>query len=152
MAPPPGRGRATITQVAQLAAMAVSTAARVLNGRGRVNPSLWERVLAVASELGYLPRDLAQALRRGRPRILSLQVVCVMPSTSAAVAEGALNRAYACEYAVTALGELRRLYFDTHTLVTRAPILRRMRRECALASLKKILGNRPDHQTDDIPN
>ncbi len=65
-----------------------------------MNPVLRERVLAVANELGYHPHGLAQALRRGHSRILGLQVAYVTLPTSAVIAEGALDEAYARDYAV----------------------------------------------------
>lgn len=92
-------GRATITQVAQLAGVSISTASKALSG-GRVNPQLAERVRAVAKQLGYSPHSLAQALRTGRARILGLQVAYITHYTTAAICEGVLDQAYARGYAV----------------------------------------------------
>ncbi|MCL5109209.1 MAG: LacI family transcriptional regulator [Chloroflexi bacterium] len=92
--------RATITQVAQLAGVSISTASKALSGKGHVNPVLDERVRAVAQQLGYSPHVLAQALRTGRARILGLQVAMVTHYTTAAICEGVLAAAYAQDYAV----------------------------------------------------
>lgn len=56
--------RATLTQVADLAAVSVSTASRVLAGRGEYSPLTRSRVLEAARQLRYT----RQGETRGRPR------------------------------------------------------------------------------------
>ncbi|MHB1133907.1 MAG: LacI family DNA-binding transcriptional regulator [Chloroflexota bacterium] len=93
-------GRATITHVAQLAGVSISTASKVLSGKGRVAPLLSERVQTAAGQLGYSPDGLAQALRTGRAQILGLHVPFISHYTVSAISEGVLEAAYAAGYAV----------------------------------------------------
>ena len=56
----------TIRDVARLAEVAIGTASKALNKNGRLSQETRERVMRVASEIGYRPNDLAQSLHRSR--------------------------------------------------------------------------------------
>jgi LacI family transcriptional regulator len=56
----------TIEEVAQSAGIGLGTASRALSGRGSVSPKTRERVLEIASKLGYLANPHAQRLANGR--------------------------------------------------------------------------------------
>ncbi|GCE31577.1 LacI family transcriptional regulator [Dictyobacter alpinus] len=56
----------TLSDVAQAAGVALSTASKALNGQGKLRPETRERVLEAAKQLGFRPNDLAQSLVRGR--------------------------------------------------------------------------------------
>ncbi|WP_166354750.1 LacI family DNA-binding transcriptional regulator [Phytoactinopolyspora limicola] len=55
---------ATIYDVARHADVSAATVSRVLNGRGSVDPTLTERVLAAVAELGYRRNAVARNLRK----------------------------------------------------------------------------------------
>jgi LacI family transcriptional regulator len=61
---PQGR-RARLSDVAQLAGVAVSSASRVLSDHPDVSPDMRRRVLDAVAQLGYEPDFLAQSFRRG---------------------------------------------------------------------------------------
>lgn len=69
-----GRRQATITQVAASAGVARSTVSRAFSNPERLSAETVARVLAVASELGYTPNPVAQALSTGRSRNIALIV------------------------------------------------------------------------------
>jgi DNA-binding LacI/PurR family transcriptional regulator len=72
-----GRARprpVTLHDVAREAGVAVSTVSRALADPERVNVRTREHVQAVASEMGYRPNRLAQALPTGRTRMLAVLV------------------------------------------------------------------------------
>jgi DNA-binding LacI/PurR family transcriptional regulator len=72
-----GRARrrpVTLHDVAREAGVAVSTVSRALADPERVNVRTREHVQAVASEMGYRPNRLAQALPTGRTRMLAILV------------------------------------------------------------------------------
>ncbi|MBI4941781.1 MAG: LacI family DNA-binding transcriptional regulator [Actinobacteria bacterium] len=66
---------ATIADVARLAGVGVGTVSRVLNGRPNVGASTRARVLAVITELDYVPNATARSLSSGRTRTIA--VVCI---------------------------------------------------------------------------
>lgn len=68
------RGTVTITTVAEVAGVSVATVSRVMNGVTTVDPSLAERVRAVARQLDYRPNAVAQGLARGTLRTLGVVV------------------------------------------------------------------------------
>lgn len=47
----------TIQQIAERANVSRGTVDRALNNRGRINPEVAERILKIASEMGYVPRE-----------------------------------------------------------------------------------------------
>lgn len=59
-------GPATIREVAARAHVALSSVSRVFSGHPDVSSRMREKVERAASELGYVPDHLAQALRNGR--------------------------------------------------------------------------------------
>lgn len=66
---------ATLTDVARLAGVSLATASRVLNGSERkVRPDYRNRVLAAAEQLRYLPDSSAQAMAKGRSKMVGLIV------------------------------------------------------------------------------
>ncbi|RME64416.1 MAG: LacI family transcriptional regulator [Caldilineae bacterium] len=70
--------RVTITDVARLADVSVSTVSNLLNGRDeRMRPSTKERILAAIEELGYTPNQAARQLKTGQTSILGLIVPSV---------------------------------------------------------------------------
>jgi LacI family transcriptional regulator len=56
----------TITDVAQLAGVAVGTASKALNGRGSLRDETRHRVLSAARQLGFQPNKAAMTLTSGR--------------------------------------------------------------------------------------
>jgi LacI family transcriptional regulator len=54
--------RATIYDVAQMAAVSVATVSKALNGTGRMSADTRERIKQVAAELGFRPNALARSL------------------------------------------------------------------------------------------
>jgi DNA-binding LacI/PurR family transcriptional regulator len=64
----------TLHDVAREAGVAVSTVSRALSTPERVNVRTREHVQAVATELGYRPNRLAQALHTGRTHMLAVLV------------------------------------------------------------------------------
>jgi len=68
--------RITLSEVASAAQVDTSTASRILNydAGHRIKPATRERVLAIASELGYEPNPIARGLRTSRSFILGIAV------------------------------------------------------------------------------
>jgi LacI family transcriptional regulator len=62
----PGSRPATIHDVARAAGVAIGTASKALNGRGKLRAETRERVRVAAAGLGFRANDLAHSLRRGR--------------------------------------------------------------------------------------
>lgn len=73
--------RPTLAEVARRAGVSEITASRALRGGASVGAATLERVLAAASELGYLRNRLAGALAGG----ISNQIAVILPSLSNAV-------------------------------------------------------------------
>ena len=83
-------GRATISDVARKAGVSKATVSRFLNHRDTLlTPEIAARVEAAVTELGYAPRPMAQALKRGRSRLIGLVVADVTNPFSVAVLRGA---------------------------------------------------------------
>jgi LacI family kdg operon repressor len=86
----PAAGRATIADVAQRAGVSKATVSRFLNHRERLlSPEIAEKVEAAIAELGYTPSPMAQALKRGRSRLIGLVVADITNPFSVAVLRGA---------------------------------------------------------------
>ena len=62
----------TVTDVAEQAGVSRATASRVLGKYGVVNGETRDRVQRAADKLGYVPNELARAMRAGNTRILGL--------------------------------------------------------------------------------
>jgi LacI family kdg operon repressor len=82
--------RATIADVARAAGVSKATVSRFLNHRERLlSPDIAARVEAAIAELDYTPSPMAQALSRGRSRLIGLIVADITNPYSVAVLRGA---------------------------------------------------------------
>ena len=66
--------RASITDLAQQLNVSVSTVSRALNGHSTISKATTERVVELATRLGYQPNKLAAGLRLGRSKMLGVVV------------------------------------------------------------------------------
>lgn len=90
--PTPGAAasRSTIADVARVAGVSKATVSRFLNRRDELlTRDIAARVEAAIAELGYSPSPMAQALKRGRTRLIGLVVADVTNPFSVAVLRGA---------------------------------------------------------------
>jgi LacI family kdg operon repressor len=86
----PVSARATISDVARQAGVSKATVSRFLNRREELlTPEIAVRVERAISALGYIPSPMAQALKRGRSRLIGLVVADVTNPFSVAVLRGA---------------------------------------------------------------
>ncbi|TDP63727.1 LacI family DNA-binding transcriptional regulator [Roseateles toxinivorans] len=82
--------RSTIADVARVAGVSKATVSRFLNRRDELlTRDIAARVEAAIAELGYSPSPMAQALKRGRTRLIGLVVADVTNPFSVAVLRGA---------------------------------------------------------------
>jgi LacI family kdg operon repressor len=82
--------RLTIADVAEKAGVSKATVSRFLNRREELlTPEIALRVEAAIAALGYSPSPMAQALKRGRSRLIGLVVADVTNPFSVAVLRGA---------------------------------------------------------------
>lgn len=82
--------RTTIADVAEKAGVSKATVSRFLNRREELlTPEIATRVEAAIAALGYSPSPMAQALKRGRSRLIGLVVADVTNPFSVAVLRGA---------------------------------------------------------------
>lgn len=89
-APPPSGPRATIADVALKAGVSKATVSRFLNHRDKLlTKDIAARVEVAIAELSYNPSPMAQALKRGRSRLIGLVVADVTNPFSVAVLRGA---------------------------------------------------------------
>ena len=63
---------ATLTEVARLAGVSLTTASRAVNGRNRISGATRTRVLDAAKELAYSPNLVAKSLASGRSSIIGV--------------------------------------------------------------------------------
>lgn len=85
-----GVARVTIDDVARAAGVSKATVSRFLNHREQLlTPEIASRVEAAVAALGYSPNPMAQALKRGRTRLIGLVVADVTNPFSVAVLRGA---------------------------------------------------------------
>ncbi|NUO34212.1 MAG: substrate-binding domain-containing protein [Dermatophilaceae bacterium] len=90
-----GQARPTLRDVAERAAVSVSTASLVFSGKGPVAEATAERVRAAAKDLGFTgPNPLASSLRQGRAGAVAVLV------------EGRLQQAFRDPFAVAVLDGL----------------------------------------------
>ena len=83
-------GRPTIADVARAAGVSKATVSRFFNHRERLlTPDIAGRVEAAVARLGYTPSPMAQALKRGRSRLIGLVVADISNPFSVAVLRGA---------------------------------------------------------------
>lgn len=93
--------RATIDDVARRAGVSKATVSRFLNHRTtRLSPEIALRVERAVSDLAYMPSPMAQALKRGRSRLIGLVVADITNPFSVAVLRGAENAAQQAGYLV----------------------------------------------------
>ncbi|NED95942.1 LacI family transcriptional regulator [Phytoactinopolyspora alkaliphila] len=88
-APGPVVRRATIKDVAEMAAVSRSTASRALTGRGYVAEGVRSRVLAAAEKLGYVPDATARHLKQQVSLSIGVLVSDLRNSFYAELAAGA---------------------------------------------------------------
>ncbi|MYN13421.1 substrate-binding domain-containing protein [Pusillimonas sp. TS35] len=82
--------RYTIADVARYAGVSKATVSRFLNHRDTLlSAEIARRVEAAIEELGYVPSPMAQALKRGRSRLIGLVVADIANPYSVAVLRGA---------------------------------------------------------------
>ncbi|MGB6242989.1 MAG: LacI family DNA-binding transcriptional regulator [Castellaniella sp.] len=82
--------RATIADVAHHAGVSKATVSRFLNHRDTLlSPEIAGRVAAAVQALSYTPSPMAQALKRGRSRLVGLVVADITNPYSVAVLSGA---------------------------------------------------------------
>ncbi len=82
--------RATIADVARVAGVSKATVSRFMNHREKLlTPDIATRVEVAIAALGYSPSPMAQALKRGRSRLIGLVVADVTNPFSVAVLRGA---------------------------------------------------------------
>ena len=91
--------RPTLTQVAKLAGVKVSSASEILNRKANCwsSQATRDRVFAAAKELGYRPNQTARSLRSGKTKTLGVIITSHEYSNRMA---GLDNAAYANNYAV----------------------------------------------------
>jgi LacI family kdg operon repressor len=82
--------RATIADVARAAGVSKATVSRFLNHRDKLlTPEIAARVQAAIATLGYSPSPMAQALKRGRSRLIGLVMADITNPFSVAMLRGA---------------------------------------------------------------
>lgn len=64
--------QATLTEVARLAGVSLTTASKAINGRERISDATRKRVLRAARELSYSPNLVAKSLASGRSSIIGV--------------------------------------------------------------------------------
>lgn len=83
-------GRATISDVAREAGVSKATVSRFLNHRDKLlTKEIAKRVEVAIATLAYSPNPMAQALKRGRSRLIGLVVADITNPFSVAVLRGA---------------------------------------------------------------
>jgi LacI family kdg operon repressor len=83
-------GRSTIADVARLAGVSKATVSRFLNHRDKLlTRDIAARVEAAVKQLGYVPSPMAQALKRGKSKLIGLVVADITNPFSVAVLRGA---------------------------------------------------------------
>jgi LacI family transcriptional regulator len=94
---------ATLSDVARLAGVSLSTASRALNGsRDRVvHPDLAAKALAAASQLNYAPNAAAQTMARGRSQTIALIVNDIRDPYFSSIAAGVMTSAAQSGHVVT---------------------------------------------------
>jgi LacI family transcriptional regulator, kdg operon repressor len=86
---PPIPAKVTIQDVARAADVSKATVSRYLNrGDAQLSPEIAARVAAAIESLRYSPSPMAQALKRGRSRLIGLVVADVTNPFSVAVLQG----------------------------------------------------------------
>lgn len=100
----PAPRRVGIRDVAQRAGVAISTVSKVFSGRGDVMPSMRDRVVSAAQELGYQPNYVAQSLRRGATKLIGFVASDLADPFSAQLIAGAESVLRSAGYALVVTG------------------------------------------------
>ena len=90
---------ATLKDVAELAAVDISTVSRALNNTSYVHPDTKARIYAAAKELGYRPNLTAKALRQGRRYTIGMVVPRLHLAIFSEILQGAEREARKRGYA-----------------------------------------------------
>ncbi len=93
-------GRATIADVARLAAVSPMTVSRTLKDPTLVTRELRDRVMAAVAELGYVPNLAAQTLASARSNIIGVIVPSISNSVFVETLAGIRDRASVAGYQV----------------------------------------------------
>ena len=64
--------KVTVTEVAQLAGVSISTVSMVLNGKGRISKSTTQKVNQAIEQLNYVPNHAASTLRGQQAKVIGL--------------------------------------------------------------------------------
>lgn len=99
-APPAGKRRVTIYEVARQSGVAPSTVSNAVRGQRYVQPETRQRILQTAAELGYRPSAIASSLRLGRTGTLALIGADLADPFSAQILHGVTDAALAQEHQV----------------------------------------------------
>src|SRR3546814_5944579 len=84
------QARSTIADVARQAGLSKANVSRYLNHRDTLlTPEIASKVEEAVQQLGYVPSPMAQALKRGRSRLIGLVVADIANPYSVAVLRGA---------------------------------------------------------------
>jgi LacI family transcriptional regulator len=90
----------TLDHVAAAAGVSRMTASRALNNQPGVSTAVREKILGIASELGYVPNRAAKDLAAGRPRVLGLLCADMHAPFGAEIIAGAVRAARTAGYEV----------------------------------------------------
>lgn len=100
MAPAGSRKPVTISQVAVLASVSVTTVSHVLSGKRPVSAVTATRVRAAMDELGYMPNHAAKSLASGLTRTIGLVIPDISNPYFARLAKGVGDAADAAGFSV----------------------------------------------------
>ena len=135
----------TIYDVAQAADVATSTVSRAFSNPQRVSTRTRERVLAVASELGYRPNPHARALLSGRHHTIAMVVSDITNPHYFELIRGAELRAKASEFTLVLVNaeespriEARSVTTGSfrHASLSRKSMISSTTRRCAISALR----------------
>jgi LacI family transcriptional regulator len=103
----------TLTDVARLAGVSLTTASKAINGKPRVSEAVRARVLEVAKTLSYSPNPMARSLHTGRSGFVAFLIIDTLSQRWAVPAllgaESALSQIDLSLVAADARGDARRL-------------------------------------------
>lgn len=68
----PASRRATLSDVARIAGVSVSTASKAINGKDEVAPATRQRVIEAAKKVSFTPNEMARSLLAGRTGTVGL--------------------------------------------------------------------------------
>jgi DNA-binding LacI/PurR family transcriptional regulator len=133
-----------IHEVAQLAGVSAATVSRALSGRGSVSATTRERVVAAATELGYVVSSSASGLATGRTRNVGVVIPFLNRWFYGAVIEGAESALLEQGYDLTLynLGgsdEERRLVFEHFLLRKRVDAVIAVSLELTEDEVKRLI-------------